>query len=106
MLQLADLQLGTGSPGQPCVLAWATVCASGEPRQVLLLPLLAREGGFLCALPGDLHPEAQAKAGAPLPSNILGPSCLVTVPAIEEDEAGEEVPAGLDISASWELWPL
>ena len=71
--------------------------SSGEPRQVLLLPLLSRDGGFLCALPADLHAEVLAESETPLPSAILGPAHLATVPAIEEDEAGEEIPAGLDI---------
>ena len=98
MMQIVDLHLGGDGAGQPCVLSWTGVCSSGEARQVLTLPLLAREGGFLCALPADLHPEVAAESEAPLPSTILGPSRLVTVPAIEEDENGEEVPAGLDIS--------
>ena len=64
MLQLSDLQLGGDSVPQPCVLSWASVCTSGEARQALLMPLLAREGGFLCALPGSLRPEAVAEAEA------------------------------------------
>ena len=58
---------------------------------------LSRDGGFLCALPTDVRAEVLAESEAPLPSTILGPAHLATVPTIEEDEAGEEIPAGLDI---------
>ena len=99
MLQLADLQLRGAGFGQPCVLSWTSVCSAGEARQVLLLPLLSREGGFLCAVPADLHAEVVTESEAPLPNAALGPARLASVPAVEEDEAGEEIPAGLDISA-------
>ena len=95
MLALADLHIGGEGTPPPCVLSWTGVCSTGEARQVLLMPLLLREGGFLCALPADLQPEV----GAPLPTPLLGPCRLVTVPAIEEDEHGEEIPSGLDIQA-------
>ena len=98
MLQLVDLQLGGAGFGQPCVLSWTSVCSAGEARQVLLLPLLSREGGFLCALPADLHAEVVTELEAPLPNAALGPARLAFVPAVEEDEAGEEIPAGLDMS--------
>ena len=49
------------------------------------------EKGFLCA-------EAVAETEAPLPSPIMGPSCIVSVPAVEEDETGEEISAGMDVS--------
>ena len=99
MLALADLHIGGEGPPPPCVLSWTGVCSTGEARQVLLMPLLLREGGFLCALPADLQPEVVAETGAPLPTPLLGPCRLVTVPAIEEDEHGEEIPSGWDIQA-------
>ena len=90
-----DLQLGTGSPGQPCVLAWAIVCASGEWRQV---PPAASgpRGGIPVCPSGRSASRGSGQSRSPSPFKYLG--SLVTVPAIEEDEAGEEVPARLDIS--------
>ena len=87
MLQLADLRLGSVGGAQPCVY----LPGPGYAVQP------SRDGGFLCALPADLHAEVLAEAEAPLPSGILGPAHLTSVPAIEEDEAGEEIPAGLDL---------
>ena len=88
MLQLADLRLGSVGGAQPCVLTWTGVCSVAEQRQVLLLPLFSRDGGILCALPADLRAEVLAGAEAPLPSKVLGPAHIATLPAIEEDDAG------------------
>ena len=82
--------------GQPCALAWPLPTQDAEEPRVLALPLKRRLGGFMLALPAYLSHSLTEDAASEDPLDMLGMSLLVTVPAVEEDEQGEEVPVGLE----------
>ena len=67
--------------------------APGESeKRVLCIPVLRRAGGFLLALPaGAVPPTLLAQGNAGDPDAMFGPSTLLTVPAMEEQEDGAEV---------------
>ncbi|OLP96296.1 Protein-S-isoprenylcysteine O-methyltransferase [Symbiodinium microadriaticum] len=78
-----------GRPHSPA--RWPLDSSPDPGRQVLCLPILQRNG-----LPSALLASAQENASSPLPSDLLGPFVTVSVPGIEDEDAGE-VPAGVDV---------
>ena len=67
--------------------------APGESeKRVLCIPVLRRAGGFLLALPaGAVPPSLLAQGNTGDPDAMFGPSTVLTVPAMEEQEDGAEV---------------
>ncbi|OLP96890.1 hypothetical protein AK812_SmicGene20848 [Symbiodinium microadriaticum] len=67
----------------------------GEPdRRVLCIPILSRPGGFLLALPRDsVPPSLLSQGNVGEPDSMFGPSTTLSVPAMEEEEDGGEVPS-------------
>ncbi|CAE7242937.1 unnamed protein product [Symbiodinium sp. CCMP2592] len=84
------------SPGAICTIRWPPV--ADVPDRVLHLawPLLSRPGAFLLALPVALHEDAVLTAGGA--TSPFGPSIVVCVPAVEEGDVGEDIPAGYEMS--------
>ncbi|CAE7365687.1 mok12, partial [Symbiodinium necroappetens] len=84
--------------GQPCALTWPLLVEDVEEPRVLALPLKRRLGGFMVALPAYLGPSLAEDAASEQPLDMLGLSTIVSVPAVEEDEQGNELPVGLECS--------
>ena len=62
-------------------------------RRVLCVPVLPRDGGFLLALPaGSIPPSWLSRHQGAGAEDMIGPSTELTVPAVEEEEDGSEVP--------------
>ena len=90
-----------GLPGL-YVLGWPLPGDHSVPRvdfrAGLAIPVISRVGGVLLAVPVDFLPaEALVTGLNATAETVLGPSMTVEVPAIEEDEAGEEIDAGMTI---------
>ena len=67
--------------------------------EVFVIPIAKRKGGVLLAVPLGVIPTKDLDEGAASPEDLMvGPSKLVTVPGVEEDENGMDVPSGLDIT--------
>ena len=76
---------------------------AGVPRDrdalVLCAPLLQRGGGFLLCLPTGSVPPNLLASGLEAPaSGLHGPSTVLEVPALEEDEEGVEEPTSDTLS--------
>ncbi|CAE7243857.1 mok12 [Symbiodinium necroappetens] len=91
-----NLKFDPEGVGQPCALTWPLPTQDAEEPRVLALPLKRRPGGFMLALPAYLSHSLTEDAASEEPLDMLGLSLLVSVPAVEEDEQGEEVPVGLE----------
>ena len=63
-----------------------------------VIPVAKRKGGVLLAVPLGVIPKKDLDEGALSSDHMVGPSKLVTVPGVEEDENGADVPSGHDIS--------
>ena len=61
-------------------------------RRGFAIPVISRVGGVLLAVPLDFLPQEALVSGLNATADtVLGPSMTVEVPAVEEDEAGEEI---------------
>ena len=61
-------------------------------KRVLCIPVLRRTGGFLLALPaGSVPPSLLTQGLSGDAEAMFGPSTVLTVPAMEEQEDGAEV---------------
>ena len=91
-----------GHPGL-YVLGWPLPGDTTVPRvayrRALAVPILSREGGYLLAIPLDFLPSDVLVGGLNLEEDgVVGPSMTLEVPAVEEDEVGEEVETGTMIT--------
>ena len=67
-------------------------------KRVLCIPVLRRTGGFLLALPaGSVPPNLLTQGLTGDAEAMFGPSTVLTVPAMEEQEDGAEVPTETSI---------
>ena len=67
--------------------------------EAFVIPVAKRKGGVLLAVPLGIIPRQDLDEGAASTEDpIVGPSKLVTVPGVEEDENGADVPSGSDIT--------
>ena len=96
-MRVEELGISEGSLGSPCVLKWPPGPNVSESRRFLCTPVFLRTGGLLLALPPDFANILEANAVDPAPSPLPGPFQMAAVPAAEEDEAGEETLAGMDL---------
>lgn len=97
--------LRTAEDGHPglYVLGWPLPGDTTVPRvayrTALAVPILSREGGYLLAIPLDFLPSDVLVGGLNLEEDgVVGPSMMLEVPAVEEDEVGEEVETGTMIT--------
>lgn len=97
--------LRTAEDGHPglYVLGWPLPGDTTVPRvayrTALAVPILSREGGYLLAIPLDFLPSDVLVGGLNLEEDgVVGPSMTLEVPAVEEDEVGEEVETGTMIT--------
>ena len=97
--------LKTAEDGHPglYVLGWPLPGDTTVPRvayrRALAVPVLSREGGYLLAVPLDFLPSDVLVGGLNLEEDgVVGPSMTLEVPAVEEDEVGEEVETGTMIT--------
>ena len=97
MTTLAQLTFASDGYVQPFLARPPVGGSPGEPeRQVLCIPVMPRQGGFLLALPvGSVPPNLLAQGNEDDASAMMGPSTTLSVPAVVEEEDGGEVPAGL-----------
>ena len=96
--------LKTIEQGQPglYVLGWPLPGDHSVPRVEyrtgFAIPVISRVGGVLLAVPVDFLPADALVTGLNATAEtVLGPSMTVEVPAIEEDDAGDEIEADLTI---------
>ena len=67
--------------------------------EAFVIPVAKRKGGVLLAVPLGVIPKRDLDEGASSAEDLLvGPSKLVTVPGVEEDENGIDLPSGIDIT--------
>ena len=67
--------------------------------EVFVVPVAKRKGGVLLAVPLGVIPKKELDEGAVSPEDLMvGPSKLITVPGVEEDENGMDVPSGAGIT--------
>ena len=67
--------------------------------EAFVIPVAKRKDGVLLAVPLGVIPKEDLDNGATSSENLMvGPSKLVTVPGVEEDENGADVPSGVDIT--------
>lgn len=97
--------LNTIEKGQPglYVLGWPLPGDNSLPRVThrrgFAIPVISRVGGVLLAVPLDFLPQEALVAGLNATADtVLGPSMTVEVPAVEEDDAGEEVESELTMA--------
>ncbi|CAE7779878.1 unnamed protein product [Symbiodinium sp. CCMP2592] len=83
--------------GTICIINWPPLTDAEARTKYLASPLLHRPGAFLVALPAALQEDVALLASGS-GSSVIGPSGLVSVPAVEEAESGEDVLAGFDVS--------
>ena len=78
----------------PYLARFSVAGSPGESaRRVLCVPILPRDGGFLLALPGGSIPPSLLQRGQTAGvDEMIGPSTELSVPAVEEEEDGSEVP--------------
>ena len=88
IMLLSALRFELDAPGTPCRLL-----------PVLCFTLLQRPGGFMVCVPSRLHASISEDALSDEPLDMLAPCRLKQVPAIEEDDLGEEVLTGLTCPA-------
>ncbi|CAE7829752.1 unnamed protein product [Symbiodinium sp. CCMP2592] len=86
------LKVDGESAGTLCTIKWPPVPDVPDRALHLLLPLLRRPGAFLAALLEDVQSLSTGEA-----LSVFGPSVVVSVPAVEEGDLGEDVAAGYDI---------
>ena len=68
-----------------------------EEREVFAIPVFSRKDGLLLALPAMALPEALVMSDQPiLEENMVGPSTMVSVGLVMEQENGEEYPLELE----------
>lgn len=96
--------LKTIEKGQPglYVLGWPLPGDHSLPkvdyRRGFAVPVISRQGGVLLAVPLDFLPQEALVAGLNASADtVLGPSMTVEVPAVEEDDAGEEVETEISV---------
>ena len=69
-----------------------------DPREAYVIPVMERDGGILLALPVTFLPQEWVQLGQSGDAEaIFGPSIETKVQAMEEDEAGQEVPLDIEI---------
>ncbi|CAE6922416.1 unnamed protein product [Symbiodinium sp. CCMP2592] len=95
-MNLEALRIDGESPGAICTIRWPPVADAPDRVLHLAWPLLSRPGAFLLALPVALQEDAVLAAGGA--TSPFGPSVVVCVPAVEEGDAGEDIPAGYEMS--------
>lgn len=84
---------------------------AAEEAEAFVVPVMEREGGVLLALPVGFIPEEWIQQGmVAAEDSPFGPSLEILVQAMEEDEAGQEVPLETSISCllmdfSWAVLP-
>ena len=67
--------------------------------EAFVIPVAKRKDGVLLAVPLGVIPKEDLDNGATSSENLMvGPSKLVTVPGVEEDENGADAPSGVDIT--------
>jgi len=67
--------------------------------EAFVIPVAKRKGGVLLAVPLGVIPKKDLDEGAASSEDpLVGPSKLVTVPGVQEDENGADVPSGSDIT--------
>ncbi len=67
--------------------------------EVFVVPVARRKGGVLLAVPLGVIPKKDLDDGATSAEDLMvGPSKLIMVPGVEEDENGLDVPSGADIT--------
>ena len=67
-------------------------------QECFVVPLMRRASGFMLAIPEGFLPEAMIEQGNSAGSTgLVGPSTLVSVPGVIEEEDGSEIPAGYDL---------
>ena len=83
----------------PYVVSPPVAGAPGDrSSHVICIPVLRREGGLILALPADTVPPVLRDAGQlPDASGLLGPSAVLDVEAVEENEDGAEVLLGFQL---------
>lgn len=79
------------------VLTWPL--GEEEKKEAFVIPVFSRSQGVLLAVPVDFLPREVLEGGQSAGSSeVVGPSKLVTCPAVQESENGEEVPIGMELS--------
>ncbi|OLP93478.1 hypothetical protein AK812_SmicGene24595 [Symbiodinium microadriaticum] len=95
-MNLEALRVDGATPGVLCTLRWPPTATAAERTLHLAWPLLLRPGAFLLAVPASLQLQVQELSGAE-DHSLIGPSHIVSVPAVEEGDTGEDAPAGFEI---------
>lgn len=84
---------------------------AAEQAEAFVVPVMEREGGMLLALPVGFIPEEWIQQGmVAAEDSPFGPSIEILVQAMEEDDAGQEVPLEISINCllmdfSWAVLP-
>ena len=67
--------------------------------ETFVIPVARRKGGVLLAVPLRVLDKKDLDDGALSAEDLMvGPSKLVTVPGVEEDEHGADIPSGVDVT--------
>ncbi|CAE7937342.1 unnamed protein product [Symbiodinium sp. KB8] len=107
-MELAAEFIGAPFENGGLLLDWPGV----PPRSCVFVPLILREGGVLAAIPSEFLDASLISAGQAGAANaIVGPSRVVSVGTLEEEEEGALVPTEemctvLLVDFSEEVFPL
>ena len=98
MTLLKDVKFLEKGPMMLYVFTSPMETASEQPAESICVPIMARKDGVMLAIPPTFLPEEDVEKGdSAAVEDLMGPSRLVTLPAMVEEEDGSERPLGTEL---------
>lgn len=80
------------------LLSWPIGDAFMVTEEAFVIPVAKRRGGVLLAVPVGFIPEKELEEGLQASEDaVIGPSRLLKLPGVEEDDNGTEIPSEADV---------